>query len=136
MSRELMDARKVNRLVELIEARIGDEAPPLRPDMRVVKPLSAQERASEAWQWYQINMPPADAADIDQSVRARTIREINRIALRYQWGDAVARAVDRAGVRSLYSMTDDQLADTADTMRRLVDCAESGCDLPDVLPAR
>lgn len=136
MSRELMDAGKVNRLVEALEARIGGHAPPLRTDLRVVRPLTAQERATEAWQWFQINAPAADATDVDQSPRARNIREINRIAMRYQWGSEVARIVDRAGVRSLYSMADDELDEAAMLMRNLVASAECGCDLADDLPAR
>lgn len=98
--------------------------------------MSAQERATEAWRWHEANHPAAGYMDVDQAPRARNIRTINRIAMRHGWGAAVASKVDEVGATSLEAMTDDQIEAVAAHMRRLVDCAESGCDLWDDLPAR
>lgn len=136
MSRTLIDPGTVNKLVALMEDKLGAVMPPQRADLRVVRPMTAAERAAEAWQWYEINQPAAPLCDVDQSPRARNIREINRIAMRHGWGVEVARAVDHAGVSGLLAMNDEQVDELAVHMRHLVDCAESGCDLYDALPAR
>lgn len=91
---------------------------------------------SEAWQRYDFNNQLLDAIPIEQTPRARDIREINRIATYRSWQSEVAAAVDRAGASGLNAMEDHELHDLAAHMRRLVDCAHNGCDLADDFPAR
>lgn len=136
MSREMLDQGTVSKLVALMEGRMGKAMPARRPDLRAVRPASAQERATEAWRWHEDNLPPVGYMDVDQAPRARNIREINRIAMRHGWGSAVSAAIDRANATSLQAMTDPDIDALACHMRQLVDCAESGCDPYDDLPAR
>ena len=135
MSKELIDHDTVNRLVAMMESKMGSAMPAKRADLRVVRPMSAQELATEAWQWAQQHTPTADYMDVDQSPRARDIREINRIALRHGWGRAVSDAVDRAKAGGLSDMRDDDLAALVQHMHHLVDCAETGCEPGEYLPA-
>lgn len=73
---------------------------------------------------------------LNQSPRARAMREINRIAAWRRWGDEVARWLDRAGVEALADLDDEQLEGLRDHMRRLEDCGHMACDLDDDFPAR
>jgi hypothetical protein len=136
MSKEMVDRESVDRIVALMESKLGADCPPLRPDLKVVRPLTARERATEAWQWHDANSQIANFSDIDQSPRARNIREINRIAMRRGWAGEVARVVDAARATSLDAMDDDAIEGVVQHMRHLVDCAETACDPTDDFPAR
>lgn len=91
---------------------------------------------SEAWRRFEAEQFMQAPEPVDQSPRARRIREINRIALRYGWPQPISKALDDAGAGALTDLTDDQLDDLAAVMHRLVDCALNGCDPDDGLPAR
>lgn len=73
---------------------------------------------------------------LDQSPRARAMREINRIAARRRWGDEVARWMDRAAAGRFADLDDAQLEGLRDHMRRLEDCGHTACDPDDEFPAR
>ncbi len=73
---------------------------------------------------------------LNQGARARAIREITRIAMRYGWWDAVEMALDRARVPSLRHLDTPQLEGLAEHLQGLVENAMTLCDLPDDLPAR
>lgn len=91
---------------------------------------------SEAWRRFEAEQQLQQIEPVEQSARARTIREVNRIALRYGWPQPVADALDTAGVGRLSDLDDDQLLELAERMRGLVDAALHACDLEDTLPAR
>lgn len=93
------------------------------------------ERTKESWRWYEINQACLSPAPIDQSERARNIREINRISTARGWGIAVEAALDRASVTGLNELDDSQLCDLVDEMRALVDCAETGACPSSLFPA-
>ncbi|MCR6661869.1 MAG: hypothetical protein NVV60_01645 [Luteimonas sp.] len=105
-----------------------EEARPRQP----VKGISD----SEAWRRFEAEHRLQAPEPLEQSARARRIREINRIALRYGWPQPIAEALDAAGVGALGDLADDQLDDLAGRMHRLVDSALNACDLEDTLPAR
>lgn len=73
---------------------------------------------------------------LNQSARARAVREITRIAMRYGWWDAVEIALDRARVPSLRHLDTPQLEGLAEHLQGMVENAMTLCDLADDLPAR
>ncbi len=73
---------------------------------------------------------------LSQGVRARTIREITRISMRYGWWGAVEAALDKAMVPTLRHLETGQLEALAEHLQSLVENAMTACDLPDDLPAR
>lgn len=91
---------------------------------------------SEAWQRFEIEQRLQAPDALEQTPRARLVREINRIALRYGWTDPIVKALDAAGAAALGHLHEHELEALAAEMRRLVECAMSGCDLDDALPAR
>ena len=102
----------------------------------VPKPRAKATGSSEAWQRYEIEQQLQAPAPLEQTPRARAIREINRIALRRGWGSEVAKVLDEAGVSYLSELQDHEIEDLAARMRHLVDCAASGCDPEDDFAAR
>lgn len=72
---------------------------------------------------------------LDTSPRARKIRAIMRIAVQYNWPDAVPHFLDTKGVGSILDLSPPQLDDLMARMDGFVDAAEMGCSLPDCLPA-
>lgn len=100
------------------------------------RPRARATGSSEAWQRYQIEQQIQAPDALEQSHRARSVREINRIAASYGWGTEVARALDRAGASYLSDLHDQEVTDLADHMRNLLDCANTACDHMESLPAR
>ncbi|WP_164272969.1 hypothetical protein [Stenotrophomonas sp. B1-1] len=73
---------------------------------------------------------------LDQGERARMMREILRISMRYGWCSVVEEALDRARAPALRHLETAQLAALSDELKSLIDCAMTACDLTDDLPAR
>ena len=85
-------------------------------------------------------LPPIEAPDqsfppVDVSPRARKTRAILRIADRYGWQSAITHFLETKGRSYLSDLTLPQLDDLLDRMEGYVDAAETGCCLPDCLPA-
>ena len=95
---------------------------------------SPEAEARLAYQAYASNDERAFYAD--PAPRARSVREILRIAAFYNWPRVVERALDDAGVRSLTSLSDGDLEALLAHMRQLEDCARNALDPPDAPPAR
>lgn len=72
---------------------------------------------------------------LDMSPRAKKIRAITRIATQYNWPDAVPHFLDTKNAASILDLTPPQLDDLLERMNGYVDAAETGCSLPDCLPA-
>lgn len=82
--------------------------------------------------------PPAPALSeqpLDVSKRACTMRAIRRIADAYNWHDAITHFLETRGASYMSDLTDPQLDDLLGRMHGYVDAAETGCSLPDCLPA-
>lgn len=81
--------------------------------------------------------PPVPMAlqPTDVSPRAIKIRRIERIARCYEWPDAIPHFLEMKGVPYLTDLTDPQIDDLLDRMEGYVDAAETGCSLPNCLPA-
>lgn len=126
-------AMSKERIRELAQLLAGHAK---KPKLRVVGTDDYTERTKESWRWYEANLKALAPAPIDQSERARNIREINRISNRHNWGVVVEQAIDRAAASHLDGLDNAQICDLVEEMRLLVDRAETGCDMPDVLPAR
>lgn len=115
---------KVTRLRQILS-----EAIPRKP----AQPQSEVE-ALRAFQYYESSQPTAPT--LDQSPKARAIREITRIASWYQWGHVVEMALDDAQASSLASLDDITIEELRVTLKRLEDCVHTGGDSPYSPPAR
>lgn len=71
-----------------------------------------------------------------QSLRARTKREITRIASWYGWSNEIDRALDAAGATSTARLNDEQLGNLLTRMMHLEECVQNATDSPDSPPAR
>lgn len=72
---------------------------------------------------------------LDQGARARALREISRIAMRYGWWSAVELALDEAKTPSLRHLGTQQVVALAEHLRGMVENAMAACDLSDEFPA-
>lgn len=77
----------------------------------------------------------AQFSAIDLSPRTIRIRAIIRIANSYNWHAAIIHFLEMKGVPYISDLTDPQLDDLLDRMKGYVDAAETGCSMPDSLPA-
>jgi len=102
-------------------------------DVRKPEP-TPEAQALKAFQFYDFNSAPPVV--LDQSPRARSMREIMRIARWYGWGGEIDRALDAAGAEMLSSLSDSELERLQARMRNLEDCVHTAGDCPDVPPAR
>lgn len=85
-------------------------------------------------------MPPTpesaiDYPAVDVSARGIKMTEIIRIADRYRWQNAITHFLQTKRKAYLSDLSDPQLDDLLDRMNGYVDAAETGCSLPDCLPA-
>lgn len=85
-------------------------------------------------------LPSADPEDqlhppLDNSPRARKMRAVARIADMYGWRSAITHFLDTKKASYMSDLTDVQLDALLDEMHRYVDAAETGCALPESLPA-
>lgn len=83
-------------------------------------------------------LPPPPVIDypaIDNTPRARKMREIVRIADAHGWRSAITFYLDTRGESHIADLTDPQLDDLHDRMLGYLDAAETGCSLADCLPA-
>jgi len=109
--------------VEDVLAEIGvREQPAEAPEMQ----------ATQAFQLYSFNVAHPV---LDQSPRARAIREISRIAGQYGWGDEVARVLAAAGAATLPDLDDYPLTWLLERLRQLQECRHFGGYSPDEPPA-
>ena len=100
------------------------------------RPQAKATGESEAWQRFEIEQGLQTPAPLEQTPRARAIRDINRIAMRHGWASEIVAALDRAGVSYLAQLHDHEVHDLHHHMCHLVDCAQTACDPRDSLPAR
>lgn len=91
---------------------------------------------TEAWRRFDLEQRLQGSLSLEQTPRARMIREINRIALRYGWTQPIVEALDRARAQALCLLQDEDLEQLVMRMRRYVDSAMHGCDPEDGPPAR
>ena len=113
---------KVARLRQLMREAIPVEAP--RP--------TAADTAAQAFAYYAYNT----AAPLEQNPRARTERNINRIASWYGLVPEITRALDAAQVCTMQDLDDDALEVLAARMQQLEQCMQDGLDSPDSPVAR
>lgn len=92
-----------------------------------------EKQALQAFQLYEFN---TEQLVVEQSSRARAVREIERIATWYGWTGEVARALDAAHATCLAMLPEAQLANLADRMLQLENCVQNGGDAPDAPHAR
>lgn len=83
---------------------------------------------------YDFNAAPAVV--IDTSPRAKTVREIERIASWYGWGAEIVRHLDHCGATSLPELIDSDVDALLTRLQRLEECVREGLDCPDAPPAR
>lgn len=114
---------------------IGDYAHTIRP---ITKPKPAfQKPLLSGMDWHLANAQALEPVVLDQTPRARGIRQIRRIANRHSWGpELIHRAMDDAGVQTEEQMTDEAILSLLEEMQRQHDRAHAGCDDDDAPPAR
>ena len=118
-----MREKAVTRIRELLQ-----EATPAKK-----KDIQPESRAMQAFQRFQDH--DAHGYILDQSHRARTYREIVRLATGHGWQSEVDKALDAAQGMSLSSLSDEDLEALLQRLRRLEDCLHSGIGSPDSPPA-
>ena len=113
-----MTQGKVARLRQLISEAI------------VAVPTSAAESTgAAAFQRYESYMDPPLV--VDQSPRARAMRDVNRIARWYGWHGEITRALDAAEASSMLELSAEQLLALQARMRHLEECVQNGGYAPD-----
>lgn len=115
---------KVTRLRQLLS-----EAVPRTPE-----PSPQEAAALKAFAIYEVNAPTPFV--LEQTPKARAMREIMRIAGWYQWQGEIERALDTVGATTLGDLQEHELEDLLTRMRLLEDCVQNGTDAPDAPPAR
>lgn len=74
---------------------------------------------------------------LEQTPRARLIRQITRIANRWGWWSAVVEPfLDDSQAPSLADLTQEALETLLERLNRYVDAAHTACDFADCPPAR
>lgn len=114
---------KVARLRQLLK-----EAVPAQPT-RAVPP----DGIRRAFEYYEFNV---GLPVVEQSPRARSLREIARIATWYGLGAEVTRWLDREGVEVAGELSDDGVESLVARLKHLEDALQTGCDPADIPPAR
>lgn len=95
---------------------------------------SSETKAHRDFRLHEFNA--GQAFVVEQTTRARAIREITRIATWYGWPGEMARALDAAGAESLQGLGELELDALVSRMRLLEECVQNGGDAPDAPPAR
>jgi hypothetical protein len=114
---------KVSRLRQLLK-----EAVPAQPAA-----LTAPESMRRAFEYYDFNV---GLPTVEQTPRARSLREIARIATWYNLGAEVTRALDREGVEVAGELSDAGIETLLERLKHLEDALQAGCDPADIPPAR
>ena len=109
--------------VQQVEQVLAEVAPKVRKTR-----LTPEAEALRAFQYHETFAP---ALVVDQTPRARAIREVMRIATWYGWMGEVARSLDRELAASLASLSDEGLDQLVVRMRLLEECAQNGGQAPD-----
>lgn len=99
-------------------------------------PPSPSASESDAWRRYQAFAENDPLPNADTSCRARQVRNINRIAIYYNWHREVQDFLDRHDVAGMGSLDDDQIAELNQHMAALENCLQHGCDPPGMPAAR
>lgn len=89
---------------------------------------------AEAWRMFQ-GFDSLACPSAPMNRRAKTIREINRIAAWYGWGSEIQRALDAADAESLAALDDQLLEGLRLRLQNLEDCVQAGMGPPDAPPA-
>lgn len=99
------------------------------------KPAESRETlALQAFQYYEFNTNQGPV--LEQTRRARALREVERIVSWYGWQRELTRAMDAAEAVTLADLDDDALYALKARLRQLEDAAQNGFDSPDAPPAR
>lgn len=93
--------------------------------------LSSETQQQPAFQRYEFN---SARPVLEQSPRARAIREVMRIATWYGWVGEIERALDVARVSSLPQLNDANLGLLLQRMQQLEECVQTGVGAPDAPP--
>jgi cell division inhibitor SulA len=123
-----MKAERITRLRQLLS-----EARPVAPEPAATAlddpAVAAMQRAFE-YHEFNVGLPV-----LEQTPRARKLREITRIATWRGWQSAVSRALDEAGVNSAGELSDEAVDQLHERMVGFELSAQTGCDPSDGLHA-
>jgi hypothetical protein len=118
----------VNQKVSRIRELLKDATP-----VRAPTAPSLDENRLRAFEYYEFNV---SLPVVQQSPRARALREIARISTWYGLGAEVTRYLDRESVEVAGELSDDAVDALLSRLRQLEDAIQSGCDPADSPPAR
>lgn len=115
-----------------------DKLTRLRQLMAEAAPSKRPQHSDEADAWlrYQAHVDNTPLPALDTSLRARQVRNINRIAVSYGWTQELQRFLDRHDASGIGSLSDDQVERLNCRMDQLENCVQNGCDPPDMPAAR
>src|SRR5687768_1375281 len=113
---------KVTRLRQLLSESIPQES----------GPGAKETAAKQAYQLFELNTAPPIV--VIQTPRARNEREIERIATWYGWSGEIVRALDKARALTMAGLSDDDIEELLERMKRLEECVREGLDCPDAPP--
>lgn len=135
-----MDQQEVDEIARIVamrtERKLGRKA-----RLRVVSTgnirsmIPSAPQRSDVFDGQRSVIADVDFDAIDNSPRARKVREILRIADTHGWRSAITFYLDTRGESHIADLTDPQLDDLHDRMLGYLDAAETGCSLADCLPA-
>lgn len=112
-------------LEEIIARHAGDLRPATPP------------ASSGRFAWYAANFDALAPVRIDESRKARNLREAKRIAYRYPWGQMIIqRAMDHAGVGDDTELSEADVDLLLQEVRRHDERAQYVCDDGEAPPAR
>jgi hypothetical protein len=97
----------------------------------LAEPPAERENA----QFYEAYALETEQPVLEQTPRARAIREISRIATYHGWGLEVARWLDRHHAASVPDLGDEQLFALVDRLLGFEECVYAGLGAPDAPPA-
>lgn len=106
----------------------------LEESVSSIATTQSEAAAKSAFAYYEFNADPGPV--LDQSWRARSEREVLRLASWHGWQRSVEEALDRARKSTVYALDDEELESLLIHMRQLEDCVQNGLDAPGAPPAR
>jgi hypothetical protein len=112
-------------------ARIRELLRDATPKKRPAPDPSEQMR--RAFEYYEFNV---GLPVVEQTPRARAMREIARISTWYGWTTEITRALDAEGVNATGELSDSAIETLLERMQSLLAAAQAGCDPDEGLPAR
>jgi hypothetical protein len=124
MSLDDLERTLRDRAARRPKAKPAEAASASTPAPIVISPDAQRLRAFEYYE-FNVGLPV-----VEQSPRARKLREVARLSTWHGWGDEITRALDREGVRAAGELSDAGLDALGLRLRALQDSKMNDYDPP------